>query len=219
MVEMADALVWLLDTNMHHPTPPATAVAVPGESYLSDDAVIAKSTAARKGRCSNGPGSVTSPGTRVRAKRMPPSLLRWYSVFSGDKAQMDRLFRRSGLMREKWNSLRGADTYGNIAIDKAAALMIDYYKPIIPRSATEDFGVERIKELILMDSSKHPWNAIDADQIFADFYRDRRRYVPEREMWFHYEGGVCKMDTGNLRAYSTVRDWPTREHLRSGDQR
>ena len=117
-----------------------------------------------------------------------------------DKAQMDRLFRQSGLMREKWDSLRGAGTYGNISIEKAVARMTDYYKPIIPRSAAEDFGVERLKELDPMDSSKYPWNDIGAGHIFADFYQDRLRYVPERKMWFHYENGVWQPDTGNLRA-------------------
>ncbi len=60
--------------------------------------------------------------------------------------------------------------------------MTDYYKPIIPRSAAEDFGVERLKELDPMDSSKYPWNDIGAGHIFADFYQDRLRYVPERKM-------------------------------------
>lgn len=47
---------------------------------------------------------------------------------------------------------------------------------------------------------KYPWNDIGAGHIFADFYQDRLRYVPERKMWFHYEGGIWKPDTGNLRA-------------------
>lgn len=33
-------------------------------------------------------------------------------------AQIDRLFRRSGLMRGKWDEKHGADTYGNITITK-----------------------------------------------------------------------------------------------------
>lgn len=40
--------------------------------------------------------------------------------------------------------------------------MTDYYKPIIPRSAAEDFGVDRLKELDPMDSSKYPWIDIGA---------------------------------------------------------
>lgn len=38
---------------------------------------------------------------------------------NSDKAQMDRIFRSSGLMRPKWDERRGADTYGNITLDNA----------------------------------------------------------------------------------------------------
>lgn len=46
-----------------------------------------------------------------------------------DKAQMDRIFRSSALMRNKWDSMRGQDTYGNITLDKAIATQIDCYTP------------------------------------------------------------------------------------------
>ena len=38
-----------------------------------------------------------------------------------DTAQMDRLFRASGLMRDKWDSRRGASTYGATTIARACA--------------------------------------------------------------------------------------------------
>lgn len=38
---------------------------------------------------------------------------------NSDKAQMDRIFRSSGLMRPKWDERRGPDTYGNITLDTA----------------------------------------------------------------------------------------------------
>ena len=50
VVEVKYPLVWLLDTYMHRPTPPTPAVVVPGESYLSDEQVIAKASAARNGK-------------------------------------------------------------------------------------------------------------------------------------------------------------------------
>lgn len=200
VTETGESLVWLLDTYMRRPTPSTAATAIPNESYLSDDAVIAKASAAQNGekfkRLWN--GDITGYKSQSEADAALVSILAFWC--SGDKAQMDRLFRQSGLMREKWDSLRGAGTYGNISIEKAVARMTDYYKPIIPRSAAEDFGVERLKELDPMDSSKYPWNDIGAGHIFADFYQDRLRYVPERKMWFHYENGVWQPDTGNLRA-------------------
>jgi hypothetical protein len=45
--------------------------------------------------------------------------LRFYS--HGNAAQMDRLFRRSGLMRSKWDELRDALTYGKRTIGVAVA--------------------------------------------------------------------------------------------------
>ena len=206
VTETAEALVWLLDTHMLRPTPPTPAVDVPGESYLSDEDVIIKATSAKNGdkftRLWN--GDTTGYKTHSEADAALLAILGFWC--SGDKAQMDRLFRQSCLMREKWDEYRGADTYGNISIEKAVSKMTDYYKPIIPRSAAEDFGVDRLKELDPMDSSKYPWSDIGAGHIFADFYQDRLRYVPERKMWFYYDGGIWQPDTGNLRAMKYCMD-------------
>ena len=49
VTETAEALTWLLDTYMRRPTPPTPAVAVPGESYLSDDEAIVKAASSKNG--------------------------------------------------------------------------------------------------------------------------------------------------------------------------
>ena len=46
-----------------------------------------------------------------------------------DKAQMDRLFRRSKLMRPKWDEYRGEKTYGEMTLDRAIATQIDVFHP------------------------------------------------------------------------------------------
>jgi hypothetical protein len=51
------------------------------------------------------------------------SILAFWS--GGDAAQIDRIFRLSGLMRDKWDERHGADTYGNITIQKA----LDFVEP------------------------------------------------------------------------------------------
>jgi hypothetical protein len=51
---------------------------------------------------------------------------------NGDADQMDRVFRGSGLMRDKWNSRRGNSTYGLNTITKALADMTDGYEPQVP---------------------------------------------------------------------------------------
>jgi putative DNA primase/helicase len=206
VTETADALHWLLDTYMRRPTPPTPAVAVPGESYLSDEEVIAKASAAKNGEKFRRlwDGDITGYNSQSEADAALVATLAFWC--SGDKAQMDRLFRQSGLMREKWDTLRGADTYGNISIEKAVARMTDCYKPIVTRTAAEDFGLERLKELDPMDGRKYPWNDIGAGRIFADFFQDRLRYVPERKIWFYYDNGIWQPDTGNLRAMKYCMD-------------
>lgn len=44
-----------------------------------------------------------------------------------DPARMDRLFRESGLMRDKWDERRGAQTYGQITIDAAIGMTRETY--------------------------------------------------------------------------------------------
>ncbi len=53
----------------------------------------------------------------------------------GDRDRIDALFRRSGLIREKWDEDRGAQTYGERTIEKALEGQSDYYDP---EQATEN---------------------------------------------------------------------------------
>lgn len=48
---------------------------------------------------------------------------------AGDRERMDRLFRRSRLMRDKWDAKRGDRTYGQRTLDKALAGGGDTYSP------------------------------------------------------------------------------------------
>lgn len=48
---------------------------------------------------------------------------------AGDPARMDRLFRRSGLLRDKWDERRGAATYGQRTIERALASRHQLVRP------------------------------------------------------------------------------------------
>lgn len=204
VTETADALTWLLDTHMRRPTPSAPAVASPGKSYLSDDEVLAKALAARNGnkfrKLWHGELEELQYKTQSEADAALASILAFWC--SGDTEQIDRLFRQSHLMRGKWDEYRGADTYGNTTIAKAVANMTIFYQPIIVPAAATEFGIgmERLKELDPMDTERYPWTDIGAGRIFADYYKDILRFVPERKSWFFYEGGIWQKDTGSLRA-------------------
>jgi hypothetical protein len=50
-----------------------------------------------------------------------------FAFWTRDPAQLDRLFRTSGLLRDKWDEKRGAQTYGQRTIAEALARQTEYY--------------------------------------------------------------------------------------------
>jgi hypothetical protein len=54
---------------------------------------------------------------------------------AGDADRMDRIFRASGLMRDKWDSRRGGSTYGAQTIARALEGCTEFYEPRRRRSA------------------------------------------------------------------------------------
>lgn len=60
---------------------------------------------------------------------------------AGDAARMDRIFRHSGLMRDKWDSRRGGTTYGAQTIERAISGATEFYRP---RAARHD-GSSRLR--------------------------------------------------------------------------
>lgn len=205
VTETTEALTWLLNTYMHRPTPPA-ATSVSGRSYLKDESVIEKASNAQNGAKFTHlwNGNISEYPSHSEADAALCSLLAFWC--GGDKEQMDRLFRQSGLMRDKWDEYRGADTYGNMTILKAISNATVFYKPIHAATAAEDFGMDRLKELDPMDTARFPWTDIGAGRIFAAYYKDILRFVPERKMWFYYENGIWQPDKGNIRAMKYCMD-------------
>ena len=51
------------------------------------------------------------------------------AFWTQDRTQIDRIFRRSRLMREKWDSLRGDSTYGELTIVKALQSQTEHHNP------------------------------------------------------------------------------------------
>ena len=51
------------------------------------------------------------------------------AFYTKDAAQIDRLFRQSGLMRPKWDEVHGEQTYGQMTVAKALGKVTKQYKP------------------------------------------------------------------------------------------
>lgn len=66
-------------------------------------------------------------GDESRADLALCNMLAFWS--SGNADTIDRLFRQSGLMRDKWDRATGQSTYGGITVDTALRNCNEYYNP------------------------------------------------------------------------------------------
>jgi hypothetical protein len=66
--------------------------------------------------------------------------------------QIDRLFRQSRLMREKWDERHGEKTYGAMTIEKAIAACTEIYTP-----DADDFRLAPVGELLSEPDEERPW--------------------------------------------------------------
>ena len=124
-----------------------------------------------------------------------------------DVERIDRLFRASGLMRDKWDRRQSGSTYGALTIQNAVNSTGTGYDPQAHfRRKAEKITVKtttgkiKLADLHPDKNDRYEWSDIGNGNLFADWYKERARYSPERKRWFIYNGQVWEPDTGNLRA-------------------
>ncbi|MEW6365191.1 MAG: hypothetical protein AB1714_11220 [Acidobacteriota bacterium] len=101
--------------------PPTTALAPKtlGGADLTDDEVIERASRAANGAkfSTLWRGDTAGYPSQSEADLALCSILAWWC--SGDSARVDRIFRRSRLMRPKWDERHGGRTYGETTIETA----------------------------------------------------------------------------------------------------
>ena len=141
----ADALKAFCESFMLRPPAPAAEAGVTppeGGSILTDEEVLWHCIHSRAGktfeRYYNGDWHKDS-NVNWSQSEADLSVCRRLAFFTrGDMEQMDRLFRRSGLMRDKWDRSLGESTYGRVTMTKAIQGCTAFYEP--KRKAAEDFA-------------------------------------------------------------------------------
>ena len=203
VLEKGAALQGILDKYMKRPVQVQPLPAAVGESYLYDDTVIEKAFSSAHGKKFKPlwKGDISGYASASEADLALCSMLTFWC--GGDIEQIDRVFRRSALMRDKWDRVQSGSTYGRLTIQKALSNVSDFYKPYGKRSSiVEDFapGEFTLADLHPESNELYPWTDIGASRLFADYFRPVARYVPERKLWYCYEGGIWVPDVGNLKA-------------------
>lgn len=129
--ERAEALQTILDRYMVRParTTPEATRAPQASLDLSDAEIIAKAHSARNGAAFAvlWNGDTSGYGSHSEADMaLCNTLAFWTGCNAG---QMDRLFRSSGLMREKWDRRQSGSTYGALTIAEAIRTCSAFYEP------------------------------------------------------------------------------------------
>ena len=131
--------------------------------------------------------------------------------------QIDRIFRKSGLYRDKWDRQTGDSTYGQITIRNAVSSNSTIYTPIrITESAENDFTdldeAENLPSfepdlskvtLTLEEMQPHTNPRYQRDEIgigyaFADYFKPIARFDRERGIWYVFDGKVWQPDENAL---------------------
>lgn len=104
-----------------------------------------------------------------------------------DAALMDRIYRSSGLMREKWDRRQSGSTYGALTIAKAIKSCKNVYEP----KAKYSISIGRT------DTPKDKLYSFDdmgnAERL-SDAFQDHIRYNYTNKDWYYYDGRHWQQD-------------------------
>ena len=139
----------------------------------------------------------------------------------GDAGRVDRVFRTSGLMRDKWDSRRGGTTYGAQTVERAVAGCSEAYRPrrrkdknvcstASRRAAARGVSQERAEEVAPSgepDFSQPPscgsWAADSKGRLWVVDAEGEPRYsVTSTAPWIAAD--LVDVDTGDVRALVRV---------------
>ena len=131
--------------------------------------------------------------------------------------QIDRIFRSSGLMRDKWDRKTGDSTYGQITIRNVVTTNDSIYMPISDGDSAEsdfiDLDEEETRPSFEPDLSKvkltleemqphtnprYQRGEIGIGYLFADYYKPIARFNADRGIWYVYDGAVWQPDENAL---------------------
>ena len=214
-----DALRNLLDTFMKRSTRVSNKTIEPA-SYLDDEGVIAHASASASGdkfKALYAGNWEEGYDSQSDADMAFVSMLCFWC--GNVEEQIDRIFRSSGLMRDKWDRMTGDRTYGQITIRNAIASTSEIYTPIADSSAEDDFeSIEEDEETeqhagfrpdlsritITLDDMKPQSNPryqrdeIGIGNAFADYFKPIARFNGDRNVWYVYDGKVWQPDENAL---------------------
>ncbi len=196
--ERGDPLRTILEKYMRRPERQIPQQAPKEPAELDDLQLIEKAR-----RSKGGPkftalwsGDASSYKSRSEADQALCNILAFWT--NRDPARMDRLFRRSGLMREKWDRRQSGSTYGALTIQNAISDARSGYNPRdFSRRRTERDTPAKDAEPVRPPDYSDAGNAV----IFARVYKDDLIFV-DALGWLWWNGWKWERDDHKATAWA-----------------
>lgn len=162
-----------------------------GMALLRDDELIAEATSSKNGTLFSALYYGQWDGlykSQSDADLAFCSLLAFWA--NKDTRQMDRIFRQSGLYRDKWEQKRGQYTYGEMTISKAIQGCKDTYSP-----KNTGFVYNAITGEAKPVSKTYDYSDTGNAERFIDTYGEKLRYNFDNKCWVIWDGKTWTRDT------------------------
>ena len=125
-----------------------------------------------------------------------------------DKEQMDRIFRMSGLYRDKWDRRQGGTTYGNATLDTAVNNCQTVYSTASPSESSIKVDANTGAITYVKDTKKannYLLNDTGNAKRFVERYGGMIKYNFENRSWRIYNGSYWQSDLINqIKQYAEV---------------
>jgi putative DNA primase/helicase len=194
VIEQRQAAVDKLHTEIFASPPPKAKTRVQAEAEpsstttLDDDAIIERALGAKNGaafaKLWAGDASDYAVDSNDGISEATAALCCHLAFWTRDHAQIDRLFRRSSLMRGKWDEPRGGSTWGAREIDNALATVQKGWKPMRPTTSGGSHASVSVTINLLDFHNTDTGNA----HRFVAIYGQDMRYNHTTDRWLAWHG-------------------------------
>ncbi len=192
---------------------------------LEDREIIDKARNCRSGHIFQMLYSGNWEGLRPSQSEADKDLCKFLAFWTQrNEAQMDRIFRSSGLYRPKWDEKRGAYTYGQKTIQYAVTHCNNVYEP---RPQQDDSQImvalySDEQEEMYVKAPQKVYDMTDTGnaQRIADKYRGEIKYSFINKNWYFWTGKVWETDWNGYvkRLADTIIDDIKREAFAEKDE-
>lgn len=141
-----------------------------------------------------------------------------------DISMMDRIFRQSKLMREKWDEKHGRDTYGNITMQKAVENCMNTYSPTSLKDDDFYVNIENFRRKTNRNYSlDDTGNAERMSDMFGEVirynYTDKKWMLYDKIKWIYDQSGIIyDLVDKSLEAMKDEKDWYIQQDNENNDE-